>query len=295
MKKFIAIISVAIASVSASAQTFYSQWMHQDVRSAWSQGYKGQGVNIIVSDLYTTQMVNGSLYARNQYYNDRHGNWTSLQARLVAPSATIIRQQAGTTGLTFDKTRLNVVNTSYGYFASAGSSVASAYSRFAATEKSIVDATRSGQIVGVFAAGNDNVSINAANRRGQVNYLTQAVTGAPTAIFVGALERHGSPTARVGKASYSNVAGTDPTVQRQTLFVGFDSYQTGMAGTSFAAPQVSAYAAILGSKFTSATPVQITNQLLNTARTDTIRDYRPEIYGRGEASLSRALAPVSIR
>lgn len=58
---------------------------------------------------------------------------------------------------------------------------------------------------------------------------------------------------------------------------------------------VSGYAAILGSKFTSATPTQITNQLLDTARTDTLVNYNPVTYGRGEASLSRALAPVSIR
>ncbi|MFM2349671.1 MAG: hypothetical protein RIR04_637, partial [Pseudomonadota bacterium] len=42
------------------------------------------------------------------------------------------------------------------------------------------------------------------------------------------------------------------------------------------------------------TPLQITNQLLDTARTDTILGYDVSIHGQGEASLSRALAPVSI-
>jgi hypothetical protein len=51
----------------------------------------------------------------------------------------------------------------------------------------------------------------------------------------------------------------------------------------------------LGSKFKSATPLQITNQLLSTARKDTIRGYNPAIHGRGEASLTRALAPVTIK
>ncbi|TGT79148.1 peptidase S8 and S53 subtilisin kexin sedolisin, partial [Mesorhizobium sp. M8A.F.Ca.ET.161.01.1.1] len=55
------------------------------------------------------------------------------------------------------------------------------------------------------------------------------------------------------------------------------------------------YAAIIGSKFTSATATQITNDLLKTARTDTLANYNPSIYGKGEASLSRALAPVSIK
>jgi subtilisin family serine protease len=66
-------------------------------------------------------------------------------------------------------------------------------------------------------------------------------------------------------------------------------------GTSFAAPVVSGYAAIVGSKFTRATATQISNQLLNTARQDTIANYSATLYGRGEASLSRALAPLSIK
>lgn len=40
---------------------------------------------------------------------------------------------------------------------------------------------------------------------------------------------------------------------------------------------------------------QITNQLLNTARKDTLLNYDPAVYGQGEASLTRALAPRSIR
>ena len=70
---------------------------------------------------------------------------------------------------------------------------------------------------------------------------------------------------------------------------------TGLYGTSFAAPVVTGYAAILGSKFRSATPTQVTNQLLATARTDTVTNYTASRFGRGEASLSRALAPVVIR
>ena len=53
--------------------------------------------------------------------------------------------------------------------------------------------------------------------------------------------------------------------------------------------------AIVGSKFTTAGATAVTNQLLATARTDTIAGYTPSVHGRGEASLSRALAPASIR
>jgi subtilisin family serine protease len=97
-------------------------------------------------------------------------------------------------------------------------------------------------------------------------------------------------------ASYSNVAGTSPVVQRNFLVVGVDSSAMGgLAGTSFAAPIVSGYAAIVGSKFTTANATAVANQLLNTARTDTVTGYNAAIYGRGEASLTRALAPASIR
>jgi subtilisin family serine protease len=96
-------------------------------------------------------------------------------------------------------------------------------------------------------------------------------------------------------AGYSNFAGSNATVQRQFLVVGVTGNMTNLYGTSFAAPIVSGYASVLGSKFTRATPTQITNQLLNTARTDTIAGYAANIHGRGEASISRALAPVAIK
>ena len=48
------------------------------------------------------------------------------------------------------------------------------------------------------------------------------------------------------------------------------------------------------SKFKSATATQITNQLLTTARKDTLLNYTAAIYGVGEASLAHALAPVPI-
>ena len=37
------------------------------------------------------------------------------------------------------------------------------------------------------------------------------------------------------------------------------------------------------------------NQLLSTARTDTIADYTPAKYGMGEASLANALSPSSLQ
>jgi len=95
-------------------------------------------------------------------------------------------------------------------------------------------------------------------------------------------------------AWYSNYAGSNSTVQNQFLVVGVDGNLTGLYGTSFAAPIISGYAAVLSSKFTSATPTQVASQLLLTAREDTIAGYDVAIYGQGEASISLALSPLSI-
>ncbi|TGU20811.1 S8/S53 family peptidase, partial [Mesorhizobium sp. M4B.F.Ca.ET.150.01.1.1] len=103
--------------------------------------------------------------------------------------------------------------------------------------------------------------------------------GKPTAIFVGALSSNGTTTNKAQLAWYSDYAGSNALVQSHFLVVGVEGDKTGLYGTSFAAPIISGYAAIIGSKFTSATPVQITNDLLNTARTDTLVNYNPAVYG----------------
>ena len=125
--------------------------------------------------------------------------------------------------------------------------------------------------------------------------LNLALIGKQAAIFVGALDANGTVDKKSGMAWYSKTAGDNTAVQDRFLTVGVEGHKTGLYGTSFAAPIISGYAGILGSKFKKATPTQISNQLLNTARTDTVLNYDPSIYGKGEASLSRALAPLSIK
>ncbi|MGX5805563.1 S8/S53 family peptidase [Bradyrhizobium sp. Arg314] len=128
-----------------------------------------------------------------------------------------------------------------------------------------------------------------------MDFLAVNLEGAPSTIFVGALDHNGTPDNKAELDSYLNYPGSNPELQNQFLTVGVQDDNTGLQGTSYAAPVVAGYAAILGSKFTTATPIQIKHQLLDTARTDTLVNYNPATYGRGEASLSRALAPVSIR
>ncbi len=138
---------------------------------------------------------------------------------------------------------------------------------------------------------------------------------APRLLLVGALDSDGKADPNGGQgtaklASYSNQAGTDPNIQNRFLVAsGLTPYiSSGMAvdganvssgvGTSYAAPRVAGYAAILRQKFLNLTAASTANILLATARMDTLSCYSTaagcpkDIYGQGEACLSRALAPV---
>ena len=290
--------AIVLASQNAFAQSssgtrmpmlvsgvFYN-WMSQDVQAAWNSSYSGQGVTVTVLDDFTS----GSTFSGN--FGDgtntlMHGEWTRKEISMIAPNATMASQDFNTNTAVTLAPGLNVINMSYGMYAKR-----SVY--WGPQEGSVINDARSGTAIVTKAAGNDSVAIG-ASVGGQKDYLDISLIGLPTAIFVGALNKNGSPTDKATLAWYSNYAGSDRKVQAQFLVVGVAGDQTTLYGTSFAAPIIAGYAAILGSKFTRATPVQITNQLLNTARQDTLKNYSAAIYGRGEASLSRSLAPVSIR
>lgn len=286
-----AVVCTLLLGGTASAQTTQS-WMSPDVGAAWSLGYKGQGTNITVIDDFKSNSGHWGKLASGMQLR-RHGEWTMTEAAMEAPGATVRSIDFSSQAPVPLHKGLNVLNLSYGMYARNG------YSpnliRWGAREQSIIVDAREGKAVVSKAAGNDAVAIGAANRAGNVDYLNSALKGGKSAIFVGALNKNGTPSSKATLASYSNVAGSDATVQRQFVVVGVEGDKTNLHGTSFAAPIVSAYAAILGSKFTTATPTQITNQLLTTARQDTIANYNAAVHGRGEASLSRALAPKMVR
>lgn len=275
-------------------------WMHPEIGDAWAQGYFGQGTTItVVDDFGPGGRFSGDLGTGRQ--TQGHGDWVRQTASMIAPQAGMVahdhasgrQSQGGGDRVRLAPGQLNTINLSYGMFAAAGTDPG--LIRWQPQEASIITHARQGRAVVVKAAGNDSVAIGAANARGDVDHLNLALAGSPSTIFVGALERNGSPQAPAALASYSNRAGSDPTVQASFLVVGVPSDLTGLAGTSFAAPVVSGYAAVLGSKFTTATAPQISRQLLETARTDTILGYSRSVHGQGEASITRALAPRSIR
>jgi subtilisin family serine protease len=276
---------------SSSPSPVVQPWMSPEVSEAWSQGYRGQGVTItVVDDFRSNWGYYGNLTGTTELL--RHGEWTLKEASMIAPSATM-RAHEFTSGSRVSLNKgLNVLNLSYGMMAPAGYSSI----RWSAQESSIIDYARKGTAVISKAAGNDyGTAVGSPNANGQLDYLNRDLIGAQAAIFVGALNANGTTSSPAGMASYSNVAGANSTVQNQFLVVGVEGNKTGLYGTSFAAPIVSGYAAIVSSKFTKATPTQVTNQLLNTARTDTIAGYNPAVHGKGEASIARAIAPVSIK
>ncbi len=282
------LILVAVTLSAPAAAQSREVWMSRDVSNAWASGFKGQGVSISVVDDYTYDPFTGNLTGRTE--RKTHGQWTSQQAGLIAPRATVYRRSYFNEFSDLPlRSGLNVINLSYGITATRGSGGID----YEALEDSIINYAQTSQAVVVKAAGNESVRIGGVSG-GEIDYFNVDLIGADSAIFVGSLNRNGSTSSKARLASYSNFAGSNATVQRQFLVVGVNESQMKMAGTSFAAPSVAGYAAILGSKFTSATPDQIVDQLLSTARKDTIANFRATVHGRGEASLSRALAPSSL-
>jgi subtilisin family serine protease len=269
--------------------------MNPDVTAAWKSGYLGQGTTVTMVDEFSGRdPFYGDLKGSWQY--QLHGYWTAEELGLIAPSATIVEQNFYSEKTVPLKAGLNVINASYAMYAAAGIPLGSI--GWSPQEASIIKYASTGQAVISKAAGNDSVAIGTAvtsgSEAGGEDYLDAALIGTQSAIFAGALNSNGTPTNKATLASYSDYAGSNTAVQSHFLVVGVAGNQTDLYGTSFAAPIISGYAAILGSKFKSATATQITNQLLDTARTDTLLNYNPATYGRGEASLANALAPVSI-
>jgi hypothetical protein len=309
--------SLAAFSINSAAQTQSagvrtassgsSFWMHSDVSAAHQQGFRGQGATITIVDDHRNTFGRFAGNLTGVTRNQTHGAWVSQVAGLTAPSARLrsadfISDQWRPVSLdgSFNRcgwfcwrwqNNFNVINLSYVIMTPVGDDLAIATPQ----SMSIINHAHSGQAVVVKGAGNDAVAVGQVTRAGQVDQMSRYLVGARSAIFVGALSSHGSTSQQATMASYSNIAGTNRTVQNQFLVVGVEGDKTGMFGTSFAAPIVSGYAAVVHSKFNRASPTQVTNQLLSTARQDTIANFNPAVHGRGEASLSRALAPARIQ
>ncbi|WP_050932071.1 S8 family serine peptidase [Aestuariivita boseongensis] len=312
-----------------TAPNSYFSWMHEDVGLAHSLGFDGTGSHIVVLDNFGGTSISGDL-EDNGNESRTHGGWTTLQARLVAPGATwsTVDQPSGLTYETgsitdsYSGDGLQVVNLSFGLFDPEGKSLEN-YSLGTSLWDSVVTEAHAGRGVFVKAAGNLNgqtvdegtLTIRTPRPTRMNDYLNLQLRYAPGAIYVGALDGNGSAENPATIASYSTIAGSDTGIQDMFVVAGVEAGITGLSGTSFAAPIVAGYAAMVGNKYdaylsnpsnTTTPGALVVDRLLETARTDTIADFgangdctawsgeictRSSIYGMGEADLSRAIAP----
>lgn len=307
----------------------YYNWMHLDVGVAFGDSVTGVGSHLVILDNFSGSSFEGNLDGTTQSLT--HGEWTSLQSSLVAPGAAleIVNQPSGRkdrSGLISDyystDAALQVVNLSFGLLDPVGTAVTDDYSFGYNIWDSLVDEARktNGEAVFVKAAGNtgetggtvDNsiVQVGFPFTSPYVDTLNISLIGAQNALFVGALDGNGTISTPASIANYSTIAGLDPDVQNMFLVVGVDtSLMGGLAGTSFAAPIVSGYAALIGDKYfetlnISLNPAElVVDRLLETAHMDRIvvgdscvTSFEGDcilstVYGVGEADLFRALAP----
>ena len=304
----------------------------EEVIEAWKAGWTGKNVNVLIEDSLSDKhgVITGLLayryapganfygldfvanpYATNVFFNqlnsDRTGSYgNNIKLGVVNQSYTanlpdlIKRSQSSSSPWT--TIELLQARTNY-----AGYSVS--------TINRMKDAGVSGQLtqfkfsdaVITKAAGNDRI----LSEQEPLNwFLSKDSNINPRLLIVGALNQAGSLSAPAEIASYSNTAGIDPDVSSRFLMAsGTTPFHSGQVaingnnvnqsdGTSFAAPRIAGYVAIVRSKFPNVNASQTASIMLDTARYDTLACSKSAtgcdkaIYGKGEASLSRALAPV---
>ena len=292
-----------------------------DVINAWRGGWTGRGVNVLVIDEFYDLLDNNGSY---------HGQLVGSIVRQYAPGANIygipweedlyfnsnniLGYEDGERHIFPTTTAIHASNLSFSYGLIPEESLdlevnfwVSAFKGVTGFKFRRTDLTDS---VAVLAAGNDTLDTGAVNLLAKS--FAEDLSLSSRTLIVGAI-RVDPVTGTREMASYSNLAGANTAVQNRFLVANGDANyvagefvvttdagsfsQTAAQGTSFAAPRVTAYAAILRQKFPNITGAQAASILLDTARTDTLScdpfpGCDPAIYGQGEASLSRALAPV---
>ena len=301
---------------------------HEDVITAMHQGWTGKGVNILIEDFLSGNdlyhAINTGLIA------SRNAPGAYIYGLDLNKTSTVFDNQLGArpAGGYTNEINLGVVNASYGADLKSLIGKDGPWTDAELLQARIVyvgsaslrsnlynDSGKYGDLlkfkyadaVIVQAAGNDKIK---ADQDPSTWYLSTNFGIKNRLLIVGSVSGNGSTSQPTSLSSYSNTAGSDPDVQGRFL-VAYDStpYQNGNValngttlssgvGTSYAAPRISAYVAIVRSKFPNLNASNTASILLDTARYDTLACFKTAagcdtaIYGKGEASLSRALAPV---
>lgn len=150
-------------------------WMNGEIQGAWDAGYLGQSVTITVVDDFNSSWG---------YYGDlgngtellRHGEWTLMEASMIAPGATMVADEFTRGGSVKLADGFNVLNLSYGIYATTGYDVDQLL--FGKQESSIISYAENGQAVISKAAGNDAVAVGTGNSDNLEDYLATALIGA---------------------------------------------------------------------------------------------------------------------
>jgi hypothetical protein len=276
-----------------------------DVLSAWNQGWTGSGKNILMVDDYSNTST-----CNIPSVSSCHGINTMMIANTTALGASLYALDFGDTSLAKDSNNINltsskainVVNMSFGNPSDASSAVWVNYLKGVSTVSNL---TLTGAVI-TKSAGNISADTYSGVGMNLVKALVDDSDTSTRLLIVGALDNDGSVSTKASIASYSNYAGATSAAQNRfilangnttyTVNVGINGFITAPAeGTSYAAPRVAGYASILMQKFPNLDAVKTSSIILDTARYDTLTCHPtcdPAIYGKGEASLSRALAPV---
>jgi hypothetical protein len=302
-----------------------------DVWSLMNYGWTGLGTNVLVIDGYasigscttsvtchgiTTMLITDwTAPGATKYYLD-YGNAGTI------PSGTITANTGGG-GLT-SSTTFQAVNASFGgnYLANGLDPSSASDRAFLATAMSDMITTWTNVFNGTTtltnavltdaviakSAGNDSTD---SSYEPFVSSYANDANISPRLLIVGALDKDGKTTSRASLATYSNYAGASTSVSDRFLLAngkapwltndiaanGFliAGADSGNVGTSYAAPRVAGYASMLRQKFPNLTGEQSASILLDTARYDTLSCYpscSAAVYGKGEASIWRAMTPV---
>lgn len=305
-----------------------------DVLAAWNAGWTGKNQNILLIDGYSSIGACNSASTCHGITTMMTANLSAPGAGLFGLDSAVFPNVsfAGSAkngnggGTLASPVNINVVNasvtfanwgdcggcgpaptpTTYANMISSTAGANAVYVNFLSGSSSIANLNNIANAVIAKSAGND-----ALDSKYDVTSLalSQNASIDSRLLVVGALNKNGSVASPASIASYSNIAGsTSGIADRFVLANGNSPYSsTGVAmnglgnsisssmGTSYAAPLVAGYAAVVMQKFPNLTAASTSNIILDTARYDTLSCYPncpTSTYGAGEASLSRALAPV---
>ncbi|MFM7801304.1 MAG: S8 family serine peptidase [Limnohabitans sp.] len=270
----------------------------EDILYAWRRGWTGKGVNVMIEDGIKDD--HGVVTALIAYRYAPGANYYGLDVIPTLFTNNVFDQQLGKYPSSYTSTvNVGVVNASYtadlksmlGDKPWTEASLLDARVKLASSAPVVVnrfkDAPVSGQLaqfkyadaVITKAAGNDSIL---AEYEPLNWFLAKDSVVNERLLIVGALNKAGSVDAPADKASYSNTAGNDSDVSSRFLLasgtipfgyrsVAIDSVPTELLhGTSFAAPRVAGYVAILRSKFPNLSGKQSASIMLDTAGYETL-------------------------